>query len=206
MIMHKALLAFAILSLSSMTMSAAVITTWNFAENGTGDLGLTSLFAASLSGPSLTVSGFSSNDTPVQLFGKNAGGNEVGLGLDMGHDLSHEITGNGFVQVDISPLLTGYSSLTFQMNSSTVDDGWVVYATNTAGSTSGATLLKSGTNELAHKFTTNKTYLDFKANDGDVLLRQMTATTNAPEPGTLGLLGAGLALMGTISARLRKRA
>lgn len=199
-------------ALASISLSAGIIQ-WDFQGNGAGDLGVTSVFTPNTAGPSLTVSGFSSigGDNP-QLYGRKNKGDEVGLGLDLplytgllgsNFDFYHEILPFEFIQVDISPLLEGYTDLTFKMNSTTGIDGWLVYATNTPGSIADAHLLKSGNDENSHGFHTNKMYLDFTASDGDVLLRRITATSPTPEPGSVGLLGIGLLFIGIGAVRRR---
>ncbi len=204
--LRKYTLTMAGLAAMSMSLSAATIT-YNFSENGTGDIGTTSSFAsAPPTGPSLVASGFSSNTHTAQLYSKNAGGDENGLGLDLGYfDPDNEIQGNGFIQIDVAPLLAMYGNLTFQMNSSTGDDTWVVYATNTASTLSGASLVGDGTNESSHTFTTSKTYLDFTASSGNVLLRDITATATVPEPGTMSLLCGGFAMLGLGLIRRKKQ-
>ncbi len=205
--LSKCTLTIAGLAVMSMSLPAATIT-YNFSENGTGDIGTTSSFASNpAGGPNLAAAGFSSNNNTAQLYGKNDGGDEVGVGLDLGRsDPDHEIQGNGFIQIDIAPLLAMYGNLTFQMNSTTGDDTWVVYATNSASSMNGATLVGDGSNESTHTFTTTKTYLDFTADSGNVLLRDITAVADpAPEPGTMGMLCGGFAMLGLGLLRRKKQ-
>ena len=66
----------------------------------------------------VTASGFTAADAPPALFGKNAGGDEVGLGLVNDPSSDTEIYyGMGYVQLDVSGLFGLVSSIAFSTNS-----------------------------------------------------------------------------------------
>src|ERR1700756_2265118 len=72
--------------------------TFNFQENGPGNLGATSTFTEP--GPfSLTASGFLTSGGPTDLFAKNLGAGEIGLGTNLDGD--HEINTGNFVQLTL---------------------------------------------------------------------------------------------------------
>jgi PEP-CTERM motif len=138
------------------------------------------------------------------LFGKNNGGDEIGLGMTNDSFGENEImAGKGFVQIDVSALfgLVDPLSALFSMNSTTGGELWRVFGTNTAGTIGsgilpvGAALLISGTDEASHglpSFGTYK-YYDFISSlsgpDGaNVLLHNLVVTTSVPEPATWALM------------------
>src|ERR1700682_4750850 len=80
--------------------NAATIYTWTFTGANTG-LGNTSPFTSN--GVLITASGFTANGTPGDLYGKNLGGNEVGLGLTADPTGDHEIyVGTDFIQLNLA--------------------------------------------------------------------------------------------------------
>jgi hypothetical protein len=119
----------------------------------------------------------------------------------MRHDDDKEITGNGFIQIDISNLaaLLAQNDFEFTMGSSTGNDRWEVLGSNTLGSP-GTTILEGpGKNEgVSNRITPDPAgtyrYLTFKATAGDVLLSSVSIDPpiGAPEPASLLLIGARL--------------
>jgi PEP-CTERM motif-containing protein len=195
--------------------SAATTYTWNF-SGGNVDFGNTQAFTSSPGSISITASGFTSNGVPGHLYGKNLGGDELGIGMVADPTGDHEIYfGTDFLQLDLQNVLAaGLTGLQFGMNSSTGGETWAVYKTSSAGTLSGAISIATGSNEAFHSISTSLRYLDFVVtgpggcgnycnnNDtpiGNALLYQFTGTTNTPEPSSVGMALLGL---GAVGARL----
>lgn len=189
--------------------NASTTFTWSFSGSNT-DLGTTSSF--SNLGVSITASGFTTNGTPGDLYGKNLGVGEMGLGLNADPTGNHEIyyTSNvsttDFIQLDlVNVLAQNIGNLQFAMNSTTGTESWRVYNTASAGTLVGATTLLNGTDQSMHSISPSQQYLDFivtgPSPHGNVLLSQLTGTSSVPEPGSwvLALSGLGLA----IASRMR---
>jgi hypothetical protein len=82
---------------------------------------------------------------PVQLFGKNLGGDEVGLGLTNDPSGENEITTTSFIQLDLSKLtFTTSLTLSFSANSTTNGEAFQVFGSNTPG-TLGSGTIPAGT-------------------------------------------------------------
>ena len=185
---------------------AAASTTIGFGTPS-GNLGKTHSYTKD--GLTIVASGFDQTNAATALWGKNAGGNEVGLGLKNDPSGDHEIYfGKGFVQLDVSALFGKVGDVTFFTNSTTQGEQWSIYGSNTAGHYAGAALL-SGTNQLsAHlpDFGSYK-YYDFAStsnNGGKNFLIAAVTLTAVPEPSTWGLFVLGFGALG--SAMRRRRA
>jgi hypothetical protein len=152
-------------------------------------------------GLSVTASGFTAANAPTALYGKNGGGDEVGLGLNNDPSGDHEIYyGYGYVQIDVSALFGLVSGITFSTNSTTDGEQWSIFGSNTAGSYSGLALL-TGTNESTAtlpNFGTYK-YYDFvstsQSGGKNFLIKGFTLTA-VPEPSTWAMMLLGFGLIG----------
>jgi|SRR5579872_1342636 len=177
--------------------------TWTFSGSNT-DLGTTEVF--SNNGVSITASGFASNGTTEDLFGKNLGGNEVGLGLindPTGNDeIYYQSSNVDFIQLDLTNVLAQHiSNIQIAMNSVTNGETWRVYNTSTAGTLVGATTLLNGSNQQTlNSISPTHNYLDIVVTgpspSGNVLLYQLTGVT--PEPATFVLAGSALLGLGLL--------
>jgi hypothetical protein len=121
-------------------------TVWDFTTPN-GVLGQSQNYIAD--GFTLNAQAFGPNtlvtNQPVQLFGKILGINEDGLGLTNDpHLLENEISVGSFIQLDLLNLRFGTNlDVSFQANSTTDNEGWRVFGTNTAG-TLGSGVIPAG--------------------------------------------------------------
>lgn len=198
----KLFLAAAVLGCASPAAAATVI---NFGTPS-GNLGNSHTYSSA--GETVVASGFDALGAATALFGKNAGGDEIGLGLVNDPSGENEIYfGKGFVQIDVSALLGKVSNIAFHTNSTSLGEQWSVYGSNSSGSYSGTALL-SGTNESNANLPGlgSFKYYDFvstsQAGGRNFLLSGLSLTAAVPEPATWMTMILGFGLMG---ASLRRR-
>jgi hypothetical protein len=173
-----------------------------------GALGPTHTYT--VGGLSIVATGYDNTGALTGLFGKHAGGDEVGLGLvnDPTHD--DEIAfGKGFVQLDVRNLIGRVrpGTTSFITNSTTNGEKWGVFGSNTAGSYTGAALITGG-NEASHFLPSFGLfrYYDFveinhTAGQGDNFLIHSLQTSATPEPATWTMLIFGLCAVGGMARR-----
>lgn len=139
-------------------------------------------------GSTLTVYGFTKSDSAADLFLKNGGGDETGLGLDLRDDTDHEIGSGNFIQ------FTGTGVTSIKIGSVQSGESWILYGSNTLGQL--GTKIDSGTTGGSFNVSGNYAFLSLAAGaKGDVLLDSVTTAAAVPEPAmpalilTTGLLG-----------------
>ena len=137
---------------------------------------------------SLTLLGFASQNVFENLFEKNLGPTETGLGLALGtHD---EISRTGFIQLDLTQILTRHpSEIQVLMSSIQGDDAYDVWGSNTQGIL-GAGLLS---NQTKPSFTIpdlgKYDFVSIGVASGDVLIEDITVHTSEPSVPLMLCLG-----------------
>lgn len=207
----------AVLGVSAMLgASAAAATTINF-TNPPGDTVGTSHTYTDGGSLSVTATGYSSDGgSTTRLYGKNAGGDEIGLGLTADPAGQDEIFKGGFIQLDVSNLIGNVTSAMFHFGSTTQGETWEVFGSNTAG-VLGTGLLTGTNDEASHNLLGlagwgTYQYYDFvslgtKTTDGftsgNVLLGNLALVPSVPEPATWAMMLLGFGAIG-VSFRRRK--
>ena len=180
-----AILAFAVIVFCGASFADS---TFDFSSKGNGDIGPTDTFTAGAG--SITLWGFSAAKTATDLFYKNGGGDENGLGLNDG-DVDHEISGTAFIQFTAA----GITSIT--IGSVQSGETYQLYGSNTLGKRGtkiGVLGTTDGTVNLS-AIDGTWTYVSLFAPAGNVLLDNATTPSSVPEPGstalimTIGLVG-----------------
>jgi hypothetical protein len=192
--------------------------TFNFGSP-TGTLG-TSQSYSSGGGYSVTAYGYlKSGNTATAMYGKNAGGDEVGVGINSEPEGNHEIDKSEYITIDVSQVTSGSTSGRLYIGSVQSGEGFDLYGSNTLGTLTGATTL------LSNNLTDYPSYVNIpnwgtykylsvseNANNGsgDVLLSELVAVGlpnqqgPVPEPSTILLLCVGTGGLG-LARRLRSR-
>ena len=184
--------------------------TYNYSFGGPGgDLGSNTHVFSNTSGPNPTVTavGYSNLGSlqgihAVDLYSKGSGGDENGLGLVNDPSGDHEITPGSLVYLDLNNLdKLVLTSLSVSMESTTDGETWAIWGSNIAPTSehfysapfSGVlTGTKEGNVDLDSLLC--ERYIFISADCGNVLLSGLTASVDAPEPASVGLMGLSLAI------------
>jgi hypothetical protein len=202
------IMALAAIGMALATQAKATTITYNFQENGSNlDLGATSTFTES--GFSLTASGFLTSGGATDLYAKNLGGDEIGLGTT--HDPSHqnEIVTDDFIQLTLPTTPPSNFQLVLLASVQSGEQA-LVYFTTTAGTLTGATLIGTvtGTDGSVTIPSGDQTgFIDITAGKANVLLAGVQiATPSVPDGGSaVALLGIALAAIEGLRRALRTK-
>ena len=174
--------------------------TFTFLENGDNvNLGTSSTFTQSGSQVEAWALGANAGD----LYAKNHGGDENGLGLTSDPSGDHEITAGTYVQI---LGLGGFTLSSISIGSDTPPDGAAVYWSTTEG-TGGLHLIGDfGSDQTVNVSAWGSDYITLGATAGNVLLDGAIGTqpvTTVPDGGsTVLLLGSVLTGIGLITRKL----
>jgi hypothetical protein len=178
--------------------------TFTFQENGPGNLGPTSTFSEG--GFSLTASGFLTSGGPTDLFAKNLGGDETGLGTAIDPTGNNEITTSDFVQLTL-PTTPPSNFQMVLVGSVQSGESALVYFTTTAGTLTGATLIGTLTSDGSVTVPAGDQtgFIDITAGNKNVLLNSATVTTVPDGGSAVALLGIALAAIEGLRRALRTK-
>jgi hypothetical protein len=195
-------IAFASLILALSASSAHAGLTFDFQENGTGNLHADTLAFRSVESPLYTIQAHGTAD----LYVKTDPGDESGLGL-ANDTTDHEIKPGNSIDLSIATLKTLYNITSFSISIGSVQSGenYQVYG----GSIASGNLLGSGTSADGSVTVTGANlgkYNDYivTTTSGNVLIESATVLgTAVPEPSSLALVGIAGAI-GLVVRRARK--
>ena len=181
---------------------------FTFQENGSNiDLGPTSTFTSG--GFSLTASGFLTAGGTTNLFAKDLGGTETGLGTTSDPTGQHEIVTTNFVQLTLPTTPPSNFSMVL-LTSVQPGESAQVFFTTTPGTLAGATLIGTVSNangSISIPAGDQTGFIDITAGAANVLLAGAQITTSVPDGGsTVALLGVALTAVEGVRRILRARA
>jgi hypothetical protein len=195
----------------------AATVTWDFisAPNPTGLIASNPQVETSTSGGfTITATGYSAiGGALTQLYGKTGGGDENGLGIHSDPTTNNEIWGTTFIQLDVlSAINAGLTGFNFSMGSTTGNEAWKVFGTNTAGGASLSALNTGLNDEGNHTLAGGFRYYDFFYDSSfngtggqNVLLHQFGAVSAVPEPSTWAMMILGFAGIGFMAYRRKSK-
>ena len=195
------------------TQAKAAVITWDL-STPSGLLGDSQNYTAGSPPITIRATGFiNGNFVPgneTALFGKAAGGDESGLGLNDDPTGDHEINGTNWVQLNITnAVAAGVHGLSFIMDSTTgctalpcaTGDSWRVFGSNSATSLGSQLPGLIGFDEkVSHPLPAGIDFFNFQAVSGNVLIQSVSGTT-IPEPSTWAMMLLGFVGLGYASFR-----
>ena len=155
---------------------------------------------------------FANPANKTDLFGKAAGGDEVGLGLNDDPSGEHELNGRNWIQLNITnAVAAGVHGLSFIMDSTTgctalpcaTGDSWRVFGSNSATSLGAQLPGLIGFDEVSHSLPTGFDFINFQAVSGNVLVSSISGTI--PEPSTWAMMLLGFVGLGYVGFRRTRK-
>ena len=206
----------------SIAQANAAVLTWDLTTPG-GLLGVSQNYSAGSPPITIRATGFINGTfvpgNETALFGKEAGGDEVGLGLNDDPTLSggvseHELNGTNWIQLNVTnAVAAGVHGLSFIMDSTTgctalpcsTGDSWRVFGSNSATSLGAQLPGLIGFDEgLSHALPAGFDFINFQAVTGNVLITSISGST-IPEPSTWALMLLGFAGLGYVGFRRTRK-
>jgi hypothetical protein len=175
----------------AMQASATVFT---FQENGSNlSLGPTSTFTEG--GLSLTASAFLTAGGSTNLYAKNLGGTEIGLGTTSDPSGQHEITNITFIQCTLptTPASNFQMTLLTSVQNTEIAN---CYFNSNSGTLTGAILIgtvSNGDGSVTVPAGDQTGFIDITAGSGNVLLNSVKVTAIPDSGSAVALLGMALA-------------
>ncbi len=159
-----------------------------------GDLGPTYTF--NVGGVSVTAYAFSGPMSATNLYFKNLGGEDIETGLGLARNRYHEISSGQFVSLDVSNLNS--ASISLWLGSVERGESYSIWGSNTLGQP-GTELTTGDLNGQAVTVADDGMYkyISVSAPTGNVTvwgIADPSGPVATPEPGTLTMLVAGIAL------------
>jgi hypothetical protein len=215
--------------------ATAATVTWDLSSPG-GEQGTTDTLTSGSGGFTIGTAGFTftgaltSNPifTAVDLYGKQLGGDETGLGLGnftsgglVDPTGNHEIVDHSLVRIDTTAArIAGVGGFQFSMGSTTQGEAWSVYGSS--GANSGLTFITSATNDesVVHALSDFNFYyftysgpLNGLAGGDNILLDTFAGATTGggkqggetPIPAALPLFATGLGTLGLLGWRRKRK-
>jgi hypothetical protein len=169
--------------------------------NSLGNIGSSDTFSSG--SYSVVATGYSAPGDTTNLYAKNEGASEYGIGIASGAD--HEITGTSFIQLNLTSILASNpASVSVGVGSIQNPDTYQIWGSNTAGTA--GTLLASNQTAASFNLSTYSQYdyISVLSPTGTVLIDGLMvtpaaggSTASTPESSSASLVLVGLiALMG----------
>jgi hypothetical protein len=175
--------------------------------------------SGSPSGPSLTAYGYTAANVPLNLYWKNAGADEHGLGFVGTFDNEETLNPNGtayanYMEIQVGPILT-YTSPQIRIQSTTGPEKWDLWGTNTLGNDATFTSVLSAQtadntwvnipNWGTYQYYAVTVHPDPSSSSDNILFDAIQANTPTPEPGTLPMMAGGILLAAGLCRKARRR-
>jgi hypothetical protein len=208
--LRKTLLTTALVGAAFLGIAQAnsAVITWDLGTPA-GLLGVSQNYSAGSPPITITATGFTNGiflpGNRTALFGKAAGGDEVGLGLNDDPSGEHELNGTNWIQLNVTnAVAAGVHGLSFIMDSTTgctalpcsTGDSWRVFGSNSALLLGSQLPGLIGFDEgSSHALPTGFDFINFQAVTGNVLITSISGST-IPEPSTWTMMLLGFAGLG----------